>query len=249
MTVRAVVAEDEAILRQELVELLGQVWPELKVVALAEDGLQAVHALDKHRPEVLFLDIHMPGLSGLDVARHASGKAHIVFITAFDQYAVTAFEQGAVDYVMKPVTAGRLLTTIDRLKQRLSSAPSNLDGLLNALAERRAQAKPTLRWISASQGNDVKLVTLEEVLFFRSDSKYTRVVTATNDLLIRKSVKELLDELDPEVFWQIHRSTIVNVNAIAAVTRDIAGHIQLKLKNHREALPVSQPFAHLFRQM
>jgi DNA-binding LytR/AlgR family response regulator len=245
----AVIAEDEPVLRVQLKELLSAVWPELAIAAAAEDGFQAMRALKQHDPDVLFLDIQMPGLTGLEVARHASGRHHVVFLTAYDQYAIAAFDEGAVDYLMKPLTAGRLATACERVKTRLSSAPFNLDPLLDALARRVAQTSPYLRWINASLGTDVKLITVDEVCYFQSDTKYTRVVTADGESLIRKPLKELLEELDPALFWQIHRSTIVNVNAIASVSRDFAGHMIVKLKNRKETLPVSQPFTQLFRQM
>jgi DNA-binding LytR/AlgR family response regulator len=245
----AVIAEDEPILRAQLKELLGAVWPELNVVAAAEDGVQAMRALERHNPDVLFLDIQMPGLTGLEIAKHASGRYHVVFVTAYDQYAVAAFEEGAVDYVMKPLNAARLATACSRVKKRLSTAPVNLESLLEMLAKHTAKAHPYLRWINASQGAEIRLITIDEICYFQSDTKYTRAVTANSECLIRKSLKQLLDELDPSLFRQIHRSTIVNVNAIAAVSRDLAGHLIIKLKNRRETLPVSQPFAHLFRQM
>ena len=245
----AVVAEDEPVLRTQLIELLGTVWPELDVVAAAEDGVQAMRALGEHNPDVLFLDIQMPGLTGLEVARHASGRYHVVFVTAYDQYAVAAFEEGAVDYVMKPLDAARLAVACGRVKKRLAAAPLPLEWLLQMLARRLAQAPPYMRWINASQGDEVRLVTVNEICYFQADTKYTRAVTATSECLIRKSLKELLEELDPTLFWQIHRSTIVNVSAIAAVSRDLGGRLAIKLKSRRETLPVSQPFAHLFRQM
>ncbi len=245
----AVIGEDEPVLRAQLRDLLRAVWPELVIVAAAEDGLQTMRALEQHDPDVLFLDIQMPGLTGLEVARHASGRYHVVFVTAYDQYAVAAFELGAVDYVMKPLSVERLAAACGRMKKRLSSAPADLESLLEALAKRAVQAQPYLRWINASLGDDVKLITVDEICYFRSDTKYTRVVTNDGESLIRKSLKELLDELDPALFWQIHRSTVVNVNAIARVSRDFAGHVIVKLKNRKETLPVSQPFAYLFRQM
>jgi DNA-binding LytR/AlgR family response regulator len=245
----AIIAEDEPVLRAQLRDLLGTVWPELKIVATAEDGLQAIKALQCHAPDVLFLDIQMPGLTGLDVARAASNRHHVVFVTAYNQYAVAAFEEGAVDYVMKPLEAGRLATACERVKSRLSTTPANLENLLRVLAKMSAPKHSYLRWINASMGTDVKLITVDEVSYFRSDTKYTRVVTVDGESLIRTSLKDLLDGLDPSLFWQIHRSTIVNVNAIAAVSRDLAGHLVVKLKNRKETLPVSQPFAHLFRQM
>ena len=245
----AVIAEDEPVLRAQLRDLLREVWPECAIAAAAEDGFQAMRALKEHRPDVLFLDIQMPGPSGLELARHASGRNHVVFVTAYDHYAVAAFEEGAVDYVMKPLTVARFATACGRVKERLLLTPADLRSVLDALAKRAAQANPYLRWINASLGTDVKLITVDEICYFQSDTKYTRAVTAEGESLIRKSLKELLDELDPASFWQIHRSTIVNVNAIASVSRDFAGHAIVKLKGRKETLPVSQPFAHLFRQM
>jgi len=245
----AVIAEDEPVLRAQLRDMLSAAWPELKVVAAAEDGFQAMQALKEHNPDVLFLDIQMPGPTGLDVARHASSRHHVVFVTAYDHYAVAAFEEGAVDYVMKPLDAARLATACERVRKRLSSEPANLENLLRELARLSAHKQSYLRWINASLGSDVKLVTVDEILYFQSDTKYTRVVTPEGESLIRKPLKELLEELDPASFWQIHRSTVVNVGAIASVTRDFGGHLVVRLKNRKETLSVSQPFAHLFRQM
>ncbi|HET7763784.1 MAG TPA: LytTR family DNA-binding domain-containing protein [Burkholderiales bacterium] len=245
----AVLAEDEPLLRAQLRELLAAVWPELEVLAEAEDGFQAISALQEHQPDVLFLDIQMPGITGLEVARHASGRHHVVFVTAHDEHALAAFEEGAVDYLMKPLSAARLATACARLKKRLTLAPPDLQRLLDALAERAPQARTHLRWINASSGSEVKLITVDEICYFQSDTKYTRAVTAGSESLIRKSLRELLEELDPESFWQIHRSTVVNVNAIAGVSRDFAGRLFVRLKARKETLPVSQPFAHLFRQM
>lgn len=245
----AVIAEDEPVLRAQLQEMLGVVWPELQIVAVAEDGLQAVEALRRLAPDVLFLDIQMPGLTGLEIAREASNRNHVVFVTAYHQYAVAAFEEGAVDYVMKPLNAERLATACARVKSRLKTAPANLENLLRILGEMSAPRQSYLRWINASMGTDVRLITVDEISYFQSDTKYTRVVTADGESLIRTSLRELLDGLDPTVFWQIHRATIVNVGAIAAVSRDLSGRLIVKLKNRRETLPVSQPFAHLFRQM
>ncbi|MCI3952353.1 MAG: transcriptional regulator [Burkholderiales bacterium] len=244
----AVIAEDEPVLRAQLKELLVGAWPELDVVSMAENGLQAAQALEHDRPDVLFLDIEMPGMSGLEIARQASGRCHVVFVTAYNQYAVAAFEEGAVDYVMKPLSAARMATACNRVKKRLSAAPMSLDGLLEMLAE-RADARRYLRWINASHGAEMRLITVDEICYFQSDTKYTRAVTTNDEALIRKPLKDLLKELDPSLFWQIHRSTIVNVSAIAAVSRDLAGRMSVKLKNRSETLSVSQPFAHLFRQM
>ena len=246
---KAVIAEDEPVLRAELRDTLARIWPELVVCAEAEDGFEALRALAEHSPDILFLDIEMPGLSGLEVAKQASGKCHVAFVTAYDKYAVAAFEQGAVDYVMKPFSPARLATAVARLKDKAARAPADLDGLLRTLADAAKGAKEYLRWITASQGNDLRLITVEEICYFEADNKYTLVVTAQQQSLIRRSIKELIDELDPHVFWQIHRGTVVNVNAIAGVTRDMGGHLRVKLKELKETLAVSEPYRHLFKQM
>ena len=246
---KAVIAEDEPILRAELRESLAKLWPELAIAAEAEDGIEALRAMAEHAPDVLFLDIEMPGPSGLDVARHASGKCHVAFVTAYDKYAVMAFEQGAIDYVMKPFSAARLATTVARLKEKVQSKPAHLEGLLQNLAEAIGARKQYMRWITASQGNDLRLITVEEILYFQSDNKYTLVVTPEQESLIRRPLKELVDELDPQTFWQIHRGTLVNVNSIAGVTRDMGGRLRVKLKHRKETLAVSEPYYHLFKQM
>jgi DNA-binding LytR/AlgR family response regulator len=249
MSVTAVIAEDESLLRDQLGELLAAAWPDLHVVARAGDGREAIAAMEEHRPDVMFLDIEMPEASGLEVARRASGRCHVVFVTAYDQYAVAAFEEGAVDYVMKPLSGTRIATAVQRVKQRLSSLPANLEPMLDTLANPPPRSGQYLRWINASRGDDVQLITIEEVRYFHSDMKYTRVVAAKREGLIRKTIKELVAELDPAVFWQMHRSTIVNLNAVESVGRDLKGHVILRLKDRPELLQVSQPFAHLFRQM
>jgi DNA-binding LytR/AlgR family response regulator len=246
---KAVIAEDEPVLRHELKETLAAVWPELVVCAEAEDGIQAMHAMSAHTPDILFLDIQMPGMDGLEVAQQASGKCHVVFVTAYDKYAVAAFEQGAVDYVMKPFSAARLATTVARLKAKVAGAPANLDGILKALAARLENEKEYLRWITASQGQNLRLITVEEICYFQADNKYTLVVTADTQTLIRRPIKELVDEVDPKMFWQIHRSTLVNVSAIAGVNRDFKGHLHVRLKQRKETLPVSESYVHLFKQM
>ncbi len=245
----AIIAEDEPLLREELRDVLRRLWPELEVRAEAEDGTQALRELERHAPDVLFLDIQMPGASGLDVARVASGRCHVVFVTAYDQYAVAAFEQGVVDYVVKPFSPARLAATVARVKERMRSGPANLDALLGTLAEQGRASKRYLRWISVAQGRTVRLITVDEICYFQADNKYTAVVTANSQSLINKTNKELIEELDPETFFQIHRGTIVNVNAIAAVHRDLRGHPEIELKQRREKLQVSASFAHLFRQM
>ena len=246
----AVIAEDEDNLREELRETLAEVWPELDVRAEAADGVQALAALDAHRPDVLFLDIQMPGMTGLDVARQASGRCHVVFVTAYDNYAVSAFEQGAIDYVMKPLSAPRVAQAAQRVRDRLATTPARLEGLLQELTGKlEGRRREYLRWVTASQGSETRLITMEEILFFRSDSKYTVVATAEQDSLIRIPIRELAEQLDPDLFWQIHRGTLVNVNYIAGVTRDFRGHMALRLKRRTETLPVSDTYAHRFRQM
>jgi len=249
MNPRAIIAEDESLLREQLRDLLAAAWPELEIVALAEDGAQAIRALEEQKPDVLFLDIQMPEATGLEVARLASGRCHVVFVTAYDQYAVAAFEEGAVDYVMKPLSGARIATAVQRVKERLKATPANMTGLLDNLADPPRRTGHYLRWINASHGEDVQLITIEEVKYFQSDTKYTRVVAARREGLIRKSIKELVEELDPSIFWQMHRATIVNLNAVESVGRDMNGHVVLRLKERPEVLQVSQPYAHLFRQM
>jgi DNA-binding LytR/AlgR family response regulator len=248
-TPTAVIAEDEPLLRAELRETLAALWPELRVLAEAEDGFAAMQALQAHGPQLLFLDIEMPGMTGLQVAALASRRCHVVFVTAYDKYALAAFEQGAVDYVLKPFSAARLAGTVARLKERLHSQPADLDGLLASLKQWDGAGTTHLRWIKASHGQNVRLITVEEVFFFQADSKYTLVAVADGEALIRKTIQELAQELDPELFWQIHRSTIVNVNEIAAVHRRGNGTLEVKLKRHPQTLSVSTTHAHLFKQM
>lgn len=245
----AVIAEDEPPLRRELTDALATLWPDLDILAEAADGKQAIHALEMHRPDVIFLDIQMPGMTGLDVARIASGRCHVVFVTAYEQYAVAAFEQGAIDYVLKPFDTARLAAAVARVKERMSTAPANLEALLRTLAERNGPAQRYLRWITFAQGRTVRLVTIDEICYFQADNKYTIVVTAQAQSLINKTIRELLEELDPDVFVQIHRGTVVNINAVAAVHRDLRGRLEVQLKQRTETLPVSASFAHVFRRM
>ena len=249
MSATAIVAEDEATLRQQLVEQIGQLWPELHVVAEAADGVAALRLMDEHRPDILFLDIQMPGATGLEVARQVNGRSRVVFVTAYDEHAVAAFEQGAIDYVLKPISAARLFTTVTRLKERLGSPAPRLDAVLPSIAPGGAAPKSYLRWINASVGQNLRLITVDEIVYFQADNKYTRVVTADGEALIRKPLKELVDELDPHQFWQIHRSTVVNVGAVGGVTRDFRGRMLVKLKGHGDTLQVSDSYTHLFRQM
>jgi DNA-binding LytR/AlgR family response regulator len=244
----ALLAEDETVLRAELRAHLARVWPELRIVAEAANGIEAMRLLREFNPDVLFLDIEMPGLSGLEVARLAEGHCHVVFVTAYDAHAVAAFEQGAVDYVLKPFDLARLSLAVRRVVQRLGTTPSNLDGLLRELAA-GATPRSYLRWIKASRGDTLQLVTVDDVCYFQSDTGYTRVVAMEGEWLIRTPLKELQEQLDPAVFWPVHRSTIVNANAIAGVARDFRGRISIKLKSRPEKLAVSDTHAHLFKQM
>ena len=246
----AIVAEDEPILRAQLEGKLRKLWPELEIVASVEDGAAAVDAFEEHTPDYLFLDIQMPEMTGVEVARQVGDRCHVVFVTAYDQYAIQAFETGAVDYILKPVTDERLATTIERLKSRAASAPSDLKAVLERLSERIDGGKrERLQWIKATVGQNLRLIPVAEVLFFQSDEKYTRVALADGEALIKTPIRELLDGLDPEVFWQIHRSTIVNANAIAGVTRDFRGQAHVKIKGKDESLVVSRIYSHLFKQM
>jgi DNA-binding LytR/AlgR family response regulator len=245
----AVLAEDESLLGDELAELLQALWPELRIVARAADGVAALNAIEAHQPEVAFLDIHMPLLTGIEVARQIAGRCHVAFITSYDEHALQAFEAGAMDYILKPPTAARLATTIQRLKTRLMQPPVDLRRALRDLVERAPAAPRYLQWINASRGAAVRLVTVEEILYFKSDQKYTLVVTADGEALIKKTIKNLASELDPTMFWQVHRSTLVNVHAIDSVIRDDRGSLTLRLKQRPEKLAVSEAYNHLFQQM
>jgi DNA-binding LytR/AlgR family response regulator len=245
----AVLAEDEPLLADELAELLRTLWPQLEIVARVTDGVAALHAIEEHAPDLAFLDIRMPLLSGLDVARRLAGSCHVVFITSYDTHALEAFEAGAIDYVLKPPTADRLLTTLARVKARLRQPAPDMRGALSRIPPPAPAPRQHLQWINASRGAAVRLITVEEVLYFKSDQKFTMVVTADSEALIRKTIRELHEELDPLVFWQVHRSTIVNLHAIDSVIRDERGNLSLRLKNRPESLAVSEAHTHLFRQM
>ncbi len=247
----AILAEDEPILRQQLQAKLAKLWPELEIIASVEDGAAALEALEDRAPDFMFLDIQMPEMTGVEVARHVGNRAHVIFVTAYDQYAIQAFETGAVDYVLKPYTDERLAVTVERLKAKLASPPPDLWAIVSQLASqlRGAPGKEKLQWIKASFGPNLRLIPVADVLFFQSDEKYTRVVTAEAEALIKTPIRELLDGLDPDVFWQIHRSTLVNVNAIAGVTRDFRGQAHVKIRGKDEVLTVSRIYSHLFKQM
>jgi DNA-binding LytR/AlgR family response regulator len=250
-----VVAEDEDLLRAALVAQLRQAWPQLGIGAECSDGASALEAIAERQPDVAFLDIRMPGLTGIEVARaaaDASPRTQVVFVTAYDQYAVQAFEHGAVDYLLKPVTRERLDATVQRLQARTQpSAPdvAVLDALLQRLAPSARPAAAPLAWVTASTGRETRLILIDDVAYFRADHKYTVVMTAEGEALLRTPLRELLGVLDPAVFKQIHRSTIVNLKAVASVIRDDTGKGQLKLRNRPELLSVSQPFMGLFKGM
>jgi DNA-binding LytR/AlgR family response regulator len=249
--VAAVIADDEPLLRAQLRARLARLWPEMDVVHEMANGRDILQVMDEFRPQVVFLDIHMPGVSGLEAARAVAGRAHVVFVTAYDEHAVEAFERGAIDYVLKPFNEERLGLAVERLRERVAARPqASLDALVEQLAGRLGgRATEHLRWIKASVGSHVRLIPVEEVLFFQSDDKYTRVVTGDAESLIRKPIRELLGELDPAKFWQIHRATIVNVDHIAAVRRGLKDQAEIALHNHPETLVVSRAFTHLFKQM
>ena len=251
--VSALIVDDEAPMRDQLRARLREVWPELQIVAEAANGIDAVAMANAHQPDIVFLDIRMPGQSGIEAARHLYNRCHIVFVTAYDQYAIDAFEHGAMDYLLKPVVAERLAMTCERLRKRLAAAPQNIGDQLAQLTRLLTQGeekKPEyLRWIQAQVGNSLRMISTKEVLFFQSDEKYTLVQTAQAEMLIRKTLKELSDELDPREFWRIHRSTLVRVDAIAEVSRDERGRQMLRVRNHPKELEVSRNHAHLFQQM
>lgn len=281
---RAVIADDERLMRDQLRARLQQVWPELEIVAEAKNGLEAVQAVREHLPDVIFLDIRMPGLTGVEAAKEIAQLdlgdeallPEMVFITAYDQYAMDAFEQGVVDYVLKPVEPERLKLTAARLKTRWMQRTHDLNGhvmgdvsaeakvpatnpalasysvqqLLHSLAA-QVSGRPAhyLSWLQASVGQTIQMVAVEDVLYCVSDEKYTRVQTAQQEFLIRKPIKELVDELDPAIFWQIHRSTLVNVKAIAGVLRDERGRQAVAVKGRSEKLTVSRSASQFFRGM
>ena len=247
MTPTAVIADDEPLLRAALKGALAQAWPRLQVVAEAANGAEAVHAVREHRPAFVFLDIEMPVMNGLDAARELRDQAHVVFVTAYDRYAVEAFERGAVDYVLKPVEVARLVETARRLELRLGTPAAALDELIGELARRIAPGAERLQWLQATLGGTLRLINVDDVVYFQSDTKYTRVVTRDSEALVKKTLRELASELDPRHFWQVHRGTIVNVRAIASVTADETGKREIALRDRAERLEVSRTFGHLFK--
>jgi DNA-binding LytR/AlgR family response regulator len=246
----ALIAEDELPQRQELRALLAGLWPELQVVAECADGLTALELLEQHRPDVAFLDIRMPGVSGLEVARAVSKPCQVIFTTAYEEYALQAFDEGAVDYLLKPITRDRLSRAIERVRGRLASGSHiDLQSFLDVLQARLAPGKQGIKWITATVGNSTKMFDIDDVLFFQAQDKYTRVVTADSEGHIRTPLKELLAALDSEAFWQVHRSVIVRVRAIRAVEKENDGKLRLTVRGHSDVLPVSSAFQHRFRGM
>jgi DNA-binding LytR/AlgR family response regulator len=270
----ALIADDEPLLREHLQDALARLWPELSIVAQARNGREAVEAFERERPDIVFLDVHMPGLSGIAAARAIGRQARLVFVTAHEQYAVEAFEQGAIDYVVKPIVEERLRDTVGRLRERLllqgaaeaaaalpGAGNADLEAVLDALAARIAQkpavgvasqpptVQPGLQWIKASVGNAVRLIAVDRIVYLRSDEKYTLVVWDGGEALIRKPIRELVDELDPQRFVQVHRSVIVNLNHVAQVVRGENETADLHLRGRSEILPVSRSYLHWFRQM
>lgn len=252
MNARALIADDEANLAEHLRARLAEAWPGLEVLPLAANGLEALRAIEEHDPDVAFLDIRMPGLTGLELARRIDSKTHVVFVTAYDQYAVEAFDRDAVDYLLKPVTGERLARCIERLRAKLarSQAPPSLDEVLARLARAiPAGGAGRLRWVRALKGEVVQQIAVDDVLYFQASDKYTCVVTRAGEALIRTPLAELAAQLDPEVFWQIHRATVVNMNAVASTRRDLGGRVFVRLKDGGVELPVSRAYAQRFKQM
>jgi DNA-binding LytR/AlgR family response regulator len=259
-TVTALVADDEPLLRDRLAALLQRNWPELQIVATARNGREAVELFDTHAPQIAFLDVHMPGMNGIEAAKCIGQRAALVFVTAHEQYAVEAFRQGAIDYIVKPLDEERLQETVRRLRLRLEG-PIGLvaaaDGALTTIildqlsAHIRSQIAPVryLQWIKASVGSTVRLIPVEQIRYIKSDTKYTLVVWEGGEALIRKTIRELADELDPTQFLQIHRSAIVNLHQVQQFSHGSNDGGEVQIKGSGECLPVSRSFVHLFRQM
>lgn len=251
---RALVADDERLMREQLIGRLAKAWPDLDIVAQATNGLEAVKLAMETQPDVAFLDIRMPGLTGVEVAAQLDERIRVVFVTAYDEYAVAAFEQGAVDYLLKPVEPERLARTVARLQQGRRSDVQAGEGvdwspLLQTLGGAARPPVSPLRWVQASVGDRLELIPVDEVWFFQAADKYTRVVRESGEALIRKPIYELVAELDPANFWQVHRSTLVNPAAIRDLARDARGRLLIRLKGSEERLEVSRTYAYRFRQM
>ena len=251
MSARALIADDEPHLAADLRERVRALWPELEILPNAANGIEALRAITEDEPDVAFLDIRMPGLTGIELARRVDTRTHIVFVTAFDQYAVEAFDREVVDYLLKPVTDERLARCVDRLKNKIAAdeRPPALEEVLAKLARAVPGAPGKLRWIRASKGELVQQIAVDDVLYFQASDKYTCVMTREGESLIRLPLAELAGQLDGDVFWQIHRGTVVNMNEVTATRRDLGGRVFVKLKDGKTELPVSRAYAHLFKQM
>jgi len=250
----AIIADDEEQLRIHLKSKLVELWPELRICGEAENGLEALEMIETCRPAIAFLDIKMPGLTGIEVAQKISADCRVVFITAFDQYAIEAFENEAIDYLLKPVTDKRLQKTIERLKKQISAISKppidfsqTMDRLLAALKDN--QPSGYLKWIKVRHAEEVRLIAIDDVCYFKAEDKYTVVKTREGESLIKKSIRQLTEELDPDQFWRIHRGTIINVSRIGKVSRSFAGRLIITLKDLPENLTVSRSYANLFKQM
>jgi DNA-binding LytR/AlgR family response regulator len=249
----AVVADDERLMREQIIARLKDAWPELLIVGEAGNGREAIAIVQSLEPDIVFLDISMPGLDGIQAARALAGQAHVVFVTAHDQYAISAFEQGAVDYLLKPAEPERVALTCQRLRTRLEQAPDPMHDVLAQLSQRLGagglKTRAYMRWVQASVGASLRMIPTGDVLFFRAEDKYTRVQTRSFEALIRKPIKELIEELDPDEFWQIHRATVVRVDAVEQVSRNLRGNQVVQVKGSDEKLEVSRSYNHLFKQM
>ncbi len=249
----AVVADDERLMRDQTVSRLKEAWPELLIVGEASNGREAVAMVHSLEPDIVFLDVRMPAMDGIKAAQAIAGRAHVVFVTAYDQYAISAFDHGAIDYLVKPVEPERVALACRRLRDRLQRKPDPMNDLLEQLSQRLGSGslKPReyMRWVQASVGADIRMIPTRDVLFFRAEDKYTRVQTERFEALIRKPIKELIEELDPNEFWQIHRSTVVRVDAVVQVSRNLHGKQLVQVKGRDEKLEVSRSFNHLFKQM
>ena len=249
----AVVADDERLMREQIVARLKEAWPELLIVGEASNGREAVAMVQSLEPDIVFLDISMPEMDGIKAAQALAGQAHVVFVTAYDQYAISAFDHGAVDYLLKPADPERVALTCQRLRARLQQKPDPMHDLLEQLSQRLGsgglKSREYMRWVQASVGANIRMIPTSDILFFRAEDKYTRVQTAGFEALIRKPIKELIDELDPDEFWQIHRATVVRVDAVEQVSRNFRGNQIVHVKGREEKLEVSRSFNHLFKQM
>ena len=252
--IKAIIADDEDQLRRYLKSRLSDVWPDLVICGEAGNGQEALELIDEFRPHIAFLDIRMPGLSGMDVAKKIADSCWVVFITAYDQYAVEAFENEAIDYILKPVTRERLEKTTDRLKKQIAASfepPADLskivDRIITSLSNKETPGY--LKWIRIQQGEEIRLIPVEEICYFKASDKYTVVITKDGESLIRKPIKELANELDPDKFWRIHRGTIVNAACIDNMSRSLTGRGVIRLKDRAESLTVSRSYTHIFKQM